>query len=160
MKRQRMRKQIRARQTNGQRRSRVVFGLTIKDILSLIASLILPLVLGLFTITTTNNQQNEVIRQSERDSFQRRQEWQMESNQSDRQWNVANKQNELQRELALEKYRDEVLVTYTTQIGELLEKGNGSLTSSPIIATIARVKTLNIIRQLDPLRSSNAIRFL
>ena len=84
----------------------------------------------------------------------------MESNQSDRQWNIVNKQNELQRELALEQYRDEVLVTYTTQIGELLEKGNGLLTSSPIIATIARVKTLNIIRQLDPLRSSNAIRFL
>ena len=122
--------------------------LTLKDVLTLIASLILPLAIGIFTIISTNNQQKEVMRQNERDLLLREQE------------RNADKQNELQRQLALDKYRDELLVAFIKEIGDLLKENNGSLTSSPIIATIARSKTLATIRQLDARRSSDVIRFL
>ncbi|CAF1131358.1 unnamed protein product [Adineta ricciae] len=83
--------QDRATQTDRQRRSREFFGLTVKDILTLMTSLILPLFLGIFIIITTTNYQKEAIRQSKRDSSLREQEWQIESSRNERQWNIANK---------------------------------------------------------------------
>ena len=133
-------------QTDGRRRSRRFFGLSVRDLLTLISSLILPLVLGVFTVISTINQQKE---EEEMDGLLRRQALE-----------IASKQNDLQQEMTRERYRDDLLVSYTKEIGKLLEKNTGSLTSSSITATIARAKTLNTIRQLDGSRSSNAIRFL
>lgn len=141
--------QDRAIQTDEQRQSRNSFSLTLKDVLKFMSSMILPLVLGIFTVISTNNQQKEVIRQQERDGSLRL-----------READITSKQNELTRKLTMERYQDDLLVTYTKDVGELLERSNGSLTSNSVYATIARAKTLNTIRQLDPLRSSNAIRFL
>ena len=155
-----MRQQDQAIQTDGRRQSRQCFGLTLRDVLTMGSALILPLVLGVFTIITTNNQQKEAIRQSEKDAELRRQEWQIENNQSERQWAIAEQQNNFQRQLALEKYQEEILMVYIKETGDLLEKSNGSLASNPIITTIARAKTLNTIRQLDARRSSDVIRFL
>jgi hypothetical protein len=45
-------------------------------------------------------------------------------------------------------------------ISQFLKENNGSLTADPITAFIVRVKTLTIIRQLDPLRNTHLIRFL
>jgi uncharacterized protein YjbI with pentapeptide repeats len=45
-------------------------------------------------------------------------------------------------------------------MGDLLEKKNGSLTSDPLTHTLARVKTLNAIRQLDGIRQIYILRFL
>ncbi|CAF1158305.1 unnamed protein product [Adineta ricciae] len=155
-----MMQQDRATQTDVRRRSRKFFGLTVKDILTLTTSLIVPLLLGVSTIITTSNYQKEAIRQSKRDSSLREQEWQIENSRNERQWNIANKQNQFQQYIAHEKYRDEMLISYIKETGDLLNENNGSLTSNPIIASIVRSKTLNTIRQLDPLRISYAIRFL
>ncbi len=45
-------------------------------------------------------------------------------------------------------------------MGELLKEYNGSLTSNEVMATLARAKTLNIFRELDPQRNVRIIRFL
>jgi uncharacterized protein YjbI with pentapeptide repeats len=111
--------------------------------------MVLPLALGIFTVINSNSQQKETLRQAESDALLRRQELE-----------IANKQNDLQQKMAIERQQDDFLVAYTKEIGELLEKNNGSLTSNSIVAIVARAKTLNTIRQLDGLRSSNAIRFL
>ncbi len=97
-----MSQQDQAIQTDGRRRTRRFFGLTLRDVLTLISSMILPLVLGIFTVISTNNQQKEVIRQNERDVSLREQEWK-----------IANQRNELQREMAHDRYRYDLLVTYT-----------------------------------------------
>lgn len=144
-----MKQQDQAIQTDGRRRSSHNFGLTLKDLIKLLVSMILPLVLGIFTIISANNQQRDIIRQNERDGWLRQQEWQ-----------IANKHNELLRQMALEQYQDNLLVIYTKEMGDLLKESNGSLTCNSIISTIARAKTLNTIRQLDSSRSSNIIRFL
>ncbi|CAF1480948.1 unnamed protein product [Rotaria sp. Silwood1] len=65
-----------------------------------------------------------------------------------------------QGELATSQYQDELLVAYIKDMAKYLEKGNGSLTSNNVMATVARVKTLNIFRQLDPQRNVRIIRFL
>ena len=69
-----MKQQDQAIQTDGQRQFHEFFNLTMKDVLTLIASQILPLVLGVYAITSANNQQKEIIRQNERDGLLRRQE--------------------------------------------------------------------------------------
>ena len=144
-----MNQQDQAIQTDGRCRRRQFCGLRLRDVLTLISSMVLPLALGIFTVINSNSQQKETLRQAESDVLLRRQELE-----------IANKQNDLQQKMAIERHQDDLLITYTTQIGELLEKNNGSLASNSIVAIVARVKTLNIIRQVDGLRSSNVIRFL
>ena len=149
-KRGQMNRQDRTTQTDGQqRRYRTVYGLTVKDVLKLISSLILPLVLGIFTVISASNQQKEVMRQQERDGILRRQEV-----------DIANKQNDLQQQMTIRRYQDELLVAYTKDTSELLERHNGSLTSSSLIAALARAKAFSTIRQLDGSRNSLIIRFL
>ena len=55
-----------------------------------------------------------------------------------------------------DRYRDEVLVAYIKEIGDLLRENNGSLTQTALTHTLARVKTLNTIRQLDGPRQIHA----
>ena len=58
-KRVQMDRQDRTTQTDGQRhRYRIVNGLTLKNVLKLLSSLILPLTLGIFTMVITFHQQN------------------------------------------------------------------------------------------------------
>ena len=107
-----MNRQDQTTQTDGQqRRYRTVYGLTVKDVLKLISSLILPLVLGIFTVISASNQQKEVIRQQERDGLLRRQEV-----------DIANKQNDLQQQMTTRRYQDELLVAYTKDTSGLLER--------------------------------------
>ena len=62
--------------------------------------------------------------------------------------------------LVEEKMRDDLFAKYMNDITQLLKENNGSLTTDPITAFIVRVKTLTVIRQLDPIRNTHLIRFL
>ncbi|CAF1495751.1 unnamed protein product, partial [Rotaria sordida] len=73
---------------------------------------------------------------------------------------TANRSNEFQRQLTTERYRDELLVAYINDMATLLEKSNGSLTADELTATVARAKTLTILRQLDTQRNIQIVRFL
>ena len=116
---------------------------------NIITSLILPLMLGILTVVIANNQHKEVIRQQERDVKLRGLEIEIENNRNELQWRISD-----------ERYRDELLITYTKDVVELLKGTKDSLTSNPLLAALARAKTFNTIRQLDGLRASNVIRFL
>ncbi len=108
--------------------SHELYGLKPKDTLKFISSLILPLVLGIFTIVITIQQQNSAKIQREEDR------------------KVSQLQLELERNLNDIKYRNEVLDTYVKGMGQLLKEDNGSPTSNEVMAMLARAKTLNIFR--------------
>jgi hypothetical protein len=66
---------------------------------------------------SATNQQKEARRQRERDELLRRQEWE-----------IAKRQNELQQKMAIDRYQDNLLVTYTKDMSDLLTENDGSLT--------------------------------
>jgi hypothetical protein len=101
----------------------------------MITSLILPLMLGILTVVIANNQHKAVIRQQERDVKLRELETETERNRNELQWRISD-----------ERYRDELLVTSTKDVGELLKGTSDSLTSNPLLAALARAKTFNTIR--------------
>ena len=74
--------------------------------------------------------------------------------------NISREQREQDKRFADDRLRDTVLVTYLNEIANLLKENNGTLTANPVIATIARAKTLTAIRQLDSSRNSYLIKFL
>jgi uncharacterized protein YjbI with pentapeptide repeats len=154
---------------------RKYFGLTSKNVLQFASSLILPLMLGVFTVVITFEQQkvarqqrledkeeSRMLRKQDReDSRLQREDDKNESQQlRDQAWTLAQNAQEAQRNDRIDEYRNQVLIDYIKEIGDLLEKKNGSLTSDPLTHTIARAKTLNILRQLDGSRQIHVIRFL
>ncbi|CAF2241105.1 unnamed protein product [Rotaria magnacalcarata] len=116
--------------------------LKLKDVLQFLSSLLLPLALGVFTIVITFQQQEAAKQQREGDQ------------------RAAELQREQERNLDEQRYQNERFDTYIKEMGDLLEKHNGSIISSEVAATLGRVKTLNIFRQLDPQRTIGVIRFL
>lgn len=176
------------------------FGLTIKDGLQFISALLLPLMLGVFTIVITIEQQRVSKEQREQDLAELRLQREQDLNNSmlqralDRQIakeqreqderrrlqdlsiseskrlqddELAAKQRDLlekQRahELAIEtqRHQDTLLVAYMNEVGALIEKNNGSLGANPLIATLVRVKTLTLARQIDSTRNTQVVQFL
>ncbi|CAF4825849.1 unnamed protein product [Rotaria socialis] len=107
-----------------------------------ISSLLLPVMLGIFTVVITVNQQNANKQQREEDQ------------------KAAEENRRVERDIAAERYRDDIFDAYIKGIGQLFEKYNGSLISNRVPMTLARAKTLNIFRRLDPQRNIRIIRFL
>lgn len=89
--------------------------LTAKDVLQCMSSLVLPLLLGIFTIIITFHQQT-VARQQRLDDLSEAKEHRQHE------LDLNTRQNDAQRLMAFERYRDEVLVAYIKEISELLEK--------------------------------------
>ncbi|CAF1460149.1 unnamed protein product [Rotaria sp. Silwood1] len=60
-----------------------------------------------------------------------------------------------------EKYLDGLLLSYYSEMGELIQKTNEKpLSSNAIISSLARAKTLNIIEQVGPRRAAHLLMFL
>ncbi|CAF1481962.1 unnamed protein product [Rotaria magnacalcarata] len=116
--------------------------LKLRDGLKFISSLILPLTLGVFTVIITFQQHEAAKQQREQDR------------------RSTELQREQERNLNDERYKNDRLDSYIKEMGKLLEKHDGSIISSDVGTTLARVKTLNIFRQLDPQRTVRVIRFL
>jgi uncharacterized protein YjbI with pentapeptide repeats len=139
-------------------------GLSVKDGLQFLSSLILPMMLGVFTVVITFQQQKLAQEQRIEDMNVARQRWLEDRNESrlhrDLDWNISQSAQAAQNKANHDQYQDEVLVSYIKEVGDLLEKKNGTLTSDPLTHTLARVKTLNAIRQLDGTRSIHILRFL
>ncbi|CAF4333333.1 unnamed protein product, partial [Rotaria sordida] len=157
--------QEQATQTNQHRRQyRRCQCLAAKDALQWISSLIIPLVLGIFTIVITFHQQKMIREQRLEDlnesRYQRLEDLNELREQRQVEEETANRSNEFQRQLTTERYRDELLVAYINDMATLLEKRNGSLTADEVTATVARAKTLTILRQLDTQRNIQIVRFL
>ena len=113
-----------------------------KNVLQLLSSLLLPLMLGIFTVVITFHQQKAAQQQR----------------QEDRQ--AAEQLRDLERNLNDERYHNDVINTYIIDIAALLKENDGSLTSNSVMSTLARIKTLNVFRQLDSQRNMRVMRFL
>jgi uncharacterized protein YjbI with pentapeptide repeats len=124
-------------------------GLISKNMLQFASSLLVPLMLGIFTVVITLEQQKVASQRRLEDKQQR-----------DQDLYISQIEELAQIKAASIRYQSEVLVAYIKEIGNLLEKEDGSLTSDPLTHTLARVKTLNTIRQLDGSRQIHVIRFL
>ena len=125
------------------------FGITGQSLLKFLSSLMLPLMLGIFTIVITFQQQKVARQQRLEDKNESRL-------QREQDWNIAQLAQAAQNKATSDRYRDEVLVAYIKEIGDLLRENNGSLTQTALTHTLARVKTLNTIRQLDGPRQIHA----
>ncbi|CAF5055531.1 unnamed protein product [Rotaria magnacalcarata] len=122
--------------------NRKICGVTFVQASKSISSLLLPVMLGIFTVVITVNQQNATKQQREEDQ------------------KAAEENRRVERDIAAERYRDDIFDAYIKGIGQLFEKYNGSLISNRVPMTLARAKTLNIFRRLDPQRNIRIIRFL
>ena len=152
-------------QTNEERDQRSsVCKLVLNYLIKIMASLILPLTLGMFTIFITLHQQDLAMKQRVEDRQlvrEQRMEDQRELQlQRKQEWEIATRQYEADKRALRERYQDEILTAYFKEMGDLIEKSNGSVVFTNITAVLARVKTLNALRQLDGSRSKHLVRFL
>ena len=113
-----------------------------KNFFQLISALLLPLMLGIFTIVFTFSQQNLATQQRAEDR------------------QAAEQLRDFERNLAEERYQSELLDNYVKDFTQLANENDGSLTHHALLVTLARVRTLNILRQLSLQRSMRIIRFL
>ena len=119
----------------------------------LVSALVLPLLLGAFTVLITFQQQNTAREQWLEDRT-------MSKEQRQQELLIANGQREDLREESKNRYKEELLFDFFKEMGELLRECNGALTSNPVTSALARVKTLNTFRQLEGKRAILMLRFL
>jgi uncharacterized protein YjbI with pentapeptide repeats len=80
--------------------------------------------------------------------------------QKDTELEIAEKERETDREIALEKQRQQTLENYLDRMKELiLEKGLGR-EAEPEVKRLARTLTLNVLRELESERNRQAVQFL
>jgi uncharacterized protein YjbI with pentapeptide repeats len=136
-----------------QQGSRRFHGILWYNVRVLLSSLVIPLIFGLITIVLTLNQQKGADRRwGEHMNISREQKLQDESRSQkkiDHEWKIA-----------INQYRNKVFLNYMKEMGVLLKESKSLLTNNPLTHTIARFKTLTVLRQLDGLRQQHVIRFL
>ncbi|CAF2063444.1 unnamed protein product [Rotaria magnacalcarata] len=119
-----------------------LFGVSMNHVSKFISYLLLPLLLGVFSIVITVHQQNMA-----------KQEWEEDQQ-------IAQQQLQLERNLATDESLNKLFYTFIRETGALLEKYNGSLSCNPIVASLIRAKTLKVFGELEPQRNIRIIRFL
>jgi uncharacterized protein YjbI with pentapeptide repeats len=122
---------------------------------------LLPLILAIFTIVISFDQRNENRIQCLEDrrlsEEQRKYDKQIASDK--RLYEINIEQERYKKEH--EKYLDNLLLSNYNEMGDLFQKTNGtSLSFYPISFSLARAKTLNVIQQIGPIRSTHLIMFL
>ena len=136
----------------------------VKYSLKCLSALVVPLLLGVFTVIITFQQRSAARNQWLQDRDESREQRLEDRNQSkaqrDQELSIANGQRDDTRDETINRYKDELLVCYIKEMGDLLEKSKGSLTADPITSILARVKTLNVLRQLEGKRATMVLRFL
>ncbi|CAF3358121.1 unnamed protein product [Rotaria socialis] len=131
-----------ARMNRSIRAFRRISGLRLTDLLKFISSLLLPLSFGVFTIIITFQQQSAAKQQRDEDR------------------NASQLQREQERDLDEQRYRNKIFGVYIKEMGQLLKENHRAMISKEFMATLSRVNTLNIFRQLDGQRNIRIIRFL
>lgn len=113
-----------------------------KEVITVLASVLVPIILGIFTVLSAFN------------------EWHIEKNRSEQESKIEADRYGQQISLNLEKYQNDLLVGYIERMGIILEESNYSLANNVQMIPLIRAQTLNIIRQLDAPRRASVIRFL
>lgn len=112
-----------------------------KLIFQFISAVFIPVLLAVFTVIYTLQQQS--IAKSNREVDLR----------------IAAEEHQQNIDLAIDEQRNTQLVTYIREVSDLLLANNFSL-NEQILRSVVRPKTLNTLRQLDPIRKSYLVRFL
>lgn len=74
---------------------------------------------------------------------------------------IAAKRDQTERELAADRIRENALQAYLDRMTELLlEKGLRESESDDEVRSVARARTLTVLRGLDPVRKAELVRFL
>jgi uncharacterized protein YjbI with pentapeptide repeats len=145
-------------------RSHHFFNLSAKDLIRILSSLIVPFTLGVVTICITIYQhkaaQEDRYEDLNRFKDERREDRHESRIQREQELSISKMSQETQNKIAANRYQDEIFKDYIKEIGDLMKENNGSLTSNRLIAALARVKTINVLRQLDGSRQIHVIRFL
>jgi uncharacterized protein YjbI with pentapeptide repeats len=154
-----------------------------KHLLKILAAVILPLLLAIFTVVITFEQRKENDQQRFEDRelarIHREQDLNISILTREADKLAAQLQRENDRDIAnnqrntsqiLENYRyeqerikylDTLLANYINEIGQLLIANNGSLTSNSAVMALSRSKTLHILRTgIGPIRASQIIQYL
>ena len=171
---------------NQRRSRRSTSVLSSKNVLRILSAIIVPVTLGAFILTFSILQYNSARRDRKDDLTRadwrrnedvqranelRREDLQQANNvraddlrrfevQRREERNESRIQREQEWKTIMSKYQDNVLRDYLKDMGDFMKKTNGSLTSNPLIKTLAHVKTVNVLRQLDSSRQVQIIRFL
>ncbi|CAF1282478.1 unnamed protein product, partial [Didymodactylos carnosus] len=117
-------------------------GKSLWDWLQLFSSMLVPLMIGVFTIVTTV-QQRETNRQQHL---------------SDRQ--IAQLQREQDMHVASEQRNETVFTMYIKEMFDLLQQSNSTSINSEMTQNLIRIKTVTALRQLDSSRKLFLIQFL
>jgi uncharacterized protein YjbI with pentapeptide repeats len=73
----------------------------------------------------------------------------------------ANRENEIEREIAADRIRESALQTYLDRMAELLfERNLRNLQPNGEVRTVARARTLTVLQSLDGVRKGTVVRFL
>lgn len=112
-----------------------------KTISHFISAILIPVLLAVFTVILTFQQ--ESIAKTNRDTDLQ----------------IAERQHQQNLDLAIDKQRNTLLVTYMDDISDLLLANNLSL-NKQILTAIVYPKTLAALRQLDSIRKGHLIQFL
>lgn len=120
---------------------------TLWDWLGLLAALAIPIVVGLGTVWFTQLQQQRDRQLSEQRTIDER--------------NAAEEQAKNEQRIALDNQREVALQDYIDHMSELLlEKKLGDADEDEVVRKIARVRTLTVLRNLDPARKASILSFL
>jgi hypothetical protein len=119
---------------------------TLWDWLGLLAALAIPVVVGLGTLWFTQLQQ------------QRDQRLADQRTQGER--NAAEERTRNEQKIAMDNQREVALQEYIDHMSELLlEKRLGDTAEDGVVRKIARVRTLTVLRNLDPARKASVLSF-
>ncbi|CAF4763973.1 unnamed protein product [Rotaria socialis] len=124
---------------------------TLKEIIKLMSSFLLAMVLEDRQLARERRELEKTIADEKRE-----QEYNISAEQRD----ISEKQRKHGLDIQIQQYRNTLLVEYIREIGQMLERNQGSLANNTIIATLARVQTLSIVRQFDSHGKAQIIQFL
>ncbi|CAM2730497.1 unnamed protein product, partial [Rotaria socialis] len=117
-------------------------------------------VLGISTVVITIHQQNITLQQRAEDRQLARERRELEKTIADekreQEYNISAEQRDISEkqrkhglDIQIQQYRNTLLVEYIREIGQMLERNQGSLANNTIIATLARVQTLVCRRKTE-----------
>ncbi|CAF1392815.1 unnamed protein product [Didymodactylos carnosus] len=135
---------VQSRKTKDEERRTLICGLTRSESLKVLAALLVPLTIGIFTVVATF-QENYVDKQNRLTDLE-----------------IAAQQRDHEQQQAKELQIQTAYVAYIKEMGDLLLKSDKNLSKDELKnrRIIIRAKTLSTLRQLDPQRKTHLIQFL
>ncbi|CAF3155470.1 unnamed protein product [Rotaria sp. Silwood2] len=151
-------------------------GLTVRDLIAICSTVLIPLIFGLFTVVITIYQQRiaqlqrgqdlDIAHQQRAHDIELAQQQRAEDRKQAEELNIsivqalaADRQHKHDLSLADNLQKESVLVGYLKEMADLLDKNKFTL-NDHVRVSIVRPKTLSVLRQLDSHRKVHLIRFL